>query len=53
MKNYICWENDFECYNEVEIVEVYTKEVSKIEYPIFDTWLDDMLKMGILIEGVN
>jgi hypothetical protein len=53
MKNYICWENEngFECYNEIEIVEVYEKEILKSEYPTFDGWLDDMLKMGILIES--
>ena len=51
MKNYICWEIGFECYNEIEIVEVYEKEILKSEYPTFDGWLDDMLKMGILIEG--
>lgn len=27
----------------------YNKYVDHVEYPDFTTWLDDMLKMGILI----
>lgn len=53
MKNYICYENGFERYTEVEIQEVYLKEIDKIEYPTFSIWLTDMLKMGILIEEVE
>ena len=43
MKNYICWENGFECYNEID----------KNEFPDFDDWLYDMLRMSILIEEAN
>lgn len=53
MKNYICWENGFECYNEIEIKEVYEKEIDKKEFPDFDDWLYDMLRMSILIEEAN
>jgi len=48
---YICWENGFESFDDEEIKEVYKKEVNKIEYPDFQGWLHDMLKMGILIKS--
>ena len=53
MKKYICWENDFECYDENEIKEVYRVEVDKSEYDNFDDWLDKMIKTEMLIEEVE
>lgn len=50
-KIYLCHEYGMdERYTELELTQTYVVGVDKKEYPTLDIWLDDMLKMGILIE---
>ena len=45
---YVCYEDGVEYYSQQEIERVYQNEILKSEYPTFDGWMDDMLKMQIL-----
>jgi len=48
------YEVDFGDYRKVmspkEICRLYTTEINKTEYPDFDSWMWDMLKMGLVRE---
>lgn len=50
-KIYLCHEYGMEeKYTELELTQTYVVAVDKKEYPTLNIWIDDMLKMGILIE---
>lgn len=52
MKKYMSYEAPYkgEEFDEVQMREVYRDMADKEEYPTFDIWFEDMLKMGIFTE---
>ena len=51
MIKYIYWENgDPETYTIPELRVIFKNDIDKTEYKTCWIWLDDMIKMGILIE---
>lgn len=50
---YKCYEPDIEgTYTYNDLVLSYESIIDKSEYPTFEGWLYDMVKMGILIKEV-
>ena len=45
---YVCYEDGVKYYTQAEIEQVYQDEILKSEYPTYQGWMDDMLKMDIL-----
>ena len=45
---YVCYEDGVKYYTQAEIEQVYQNEILKSEYPTYEGWMDDMLKMDIL-----
>lgn len=48
---YLYYENGIEEPYTIETLKIYyEKEIDKLDYPDFECWMRDMIKLGIFIE---
>lgn len=49
---FLCYEPNFEgTYTLFDMINLYTKYVSKSIYTDFGMWIHDMLRSGVFVEG--